>query len=244
MKPKHARFYLIMTILLLVVVLLGFGKPFFLRAFFDQPIHLVTLPSSVYVHGGIMTLWFMMLVVQSALVNVRNVKLHKNLGWGLLVLSLLVIISGLVVNAGVFPRLIALGVLDPNNENLIRMAASLWTYDIIVLIPFSIMIGIAVLQRNNIIVHRSMMLGASMLLTNPAIFRMTGWMFPDFAMGSAILIYLLFPLMLLGYDWLRYKKFPLYAFIGLLAIVVVSLLMILLPATNFWMELFLKTINL
>ncbi|HMP30565.1 MAG TPA: hypothetical protein PKD85_13250, partial [Saprospiraceae bacterium] len=132
MKPKHSRFYLNITILLLVVVLLGFGKPFFLRAFFDQPTHLVTLPSSVYVHGGIMSLWYIMLVVQSALVNVKNVKLHKNIGWSLIVLALFIIISGLVVNAGVFPRLIALGVLDPKNESLIRMAASLWTYDIIV----------------------------------------------------------------------------------------------------------------
>jgi len=37
MKQPQSRFYLIITILMLLAVLLGFGQSFFLRPFFNQP---------------------------------------------------------------------------------------------------------------------------------------------------------------------------------------------------------------
>jgi len=243
MKPQHTRFYLLLSILILLMVLLGFGHSFFLRAFVEQPYFLKELPTVVYLHGIVMTIWFVMIVVQSALVNVKQVKLHMTLGWGLVALAALVIITGLIVNAGVFARWLALGFLDPANEEMMLMAASFWTYDQTVLVPFGLMVATAVYKRKHVVIHRSMMLGASMLLLNPAIFRMTGWMFPGFVMPSAMLIYLLFPVMLLVHDWVRYKKFPLYPFIVLLAIVVIAFLMIWLPTTDFGMNMFKQSIN-
>lgn len=241
---NHSRFYLLITSLLLLVVILGFGKTFFLRPFFDQPVFLKELPAIVYIHGGIMTIWYVMLVVQSALVNVNNIKLHRTLGWGLVGTAVLIIVSGLMVNAGVFPRLIALGVLDPKNDGLMRMAASLWTYDQVALVPFGLMVATAILKRKDMVIHRSMMLGASMLLLHPALFRMAGWMFPGFAMPSATLIYFLFPILLIVYDWRKQKKFPVYPFIVLLSVVLVTVLIIWLPSKTYWMDLFKNSINI
>lgn len=244
MKNRHSQFYLIITILIFLVVLLGFGKTFFLRPYFDQPNFLEELPVIVYIHGGIMTIWYIMLVIQSALVNVKNFKLHQNLGWGLIGIAILVIVSGLMVNSDVFPRWKALGIIDPTNEGMMRMFAFFWTFDMIAFVPFGLMVATAVVKRKNIALHRSMMLGASMLLLNPAIFRMTGWMFPGFVMPSATLLYLLFPIALILHDWVKFKKFPIYPFIAFLAIVVVTFLVIWLPSTDYWMNLFLKTLKL
>jgi hypothetical protein len=244
MKNSHSPFYLIITILMLLVVFLGFGQSFFLRPLFEQPVFLKKMPAVVYVHGAIMTIWYVLLVVQSALVNVKKVKLHMTLGWGLVVCAGLIIISGLIVNAGVFPRWLALGMVDPNNEGMMSMFAFFWTYDQLAFLPFGLMVATAVYQRKNIALHRSMMLGASMLLLNPALFRMTGWMFPGFVMPSATLLYLLFPILLIAHDWHKHKKFPIYPFIGFLAIAVVTFLVIWLPSTSYWMEVFKKSINL
>lgn len=244
MKPKHARFYLIITILSLLMVLLGFGKSFFLRPFFDQPAFLKDLPAAVYIHGALMTIWYIMLVAQSALVNAKKVKLHMTLGWGLVAVACLLIISGLIVNAGAFPRFIAVGFLEVANERMMRMAASFWTYDQTVFVPFGLMIATAVFKRKNIIIHRSMMLGASMLMLNPAIIRIAGWMFPGFALPAGTLIYLLFPISLIVHDWGRYKKFPLYPFIAFVAIIVITFLMIWFPSTDYGMDLFKKSINI
>jgi len=82
MKTQHSRFYLIITLLLLSVVLLGFGPRFFLRPFFEQPRHLQMehLPIKFMLHGVLMTLWYVLLVTQSALVNTKNIHFHKRMG--------------------------------------------------------------------------------------------------------------------------------------------------------------------
>jgi len=243
MKPQPTRFYLIITILMLVMVFLGFAHSFFLRPFIDQPFFLKELPFMVYLHGGVMTLWYVMMVVQSALVKVKKVKLHMTMGWGLVAIASLVIISGLIVNAGVFPRWLAIGFLDPANEGMMMMAAGFWTYDQTALVPFGLMVAIAVYQRKNLVIHRSMMLGAAMVLMNPAIFRMTGWLFPNFVLPSATLIYLLLPISLLAHDWVRYKRFPVYPFFVLMAVFILAFLMVWLPSTDFGMDLFKQSVN-
>jgi hypothetical protein len=106
------------------------------------------------------------------------------------------------------------------------------------------MVATAVLKRKDMVCHRSMMLGASMLLVNPALFRMTGWMFPGFAMPIATLLYLLFPISLITYDWSKQKKFPIYPFIVFLSVVVIVFFMIWLPSTDYWMDLFKNSINI
>ncbi|MCC5927654.1 MAG: hypothetical protein JJU28_00260 [Cyclobacteriaceae bacterium] len=244
MTTHHSRFYLLITILSLVMVLLGFGHSFFLRSFIEQPFFLKDLPVVVYLHGGVMTIWYVMMVAQSALINVKKVKLHMAMGWGLVAIASFVIISGLIVNAGVFPRWLALGFLNPANEGMMRMAAGFWTYDQTALIPFGLMVATAVYNRKNMVIHRSMILGASILLLNPAIFRMTGWMFPSFVLPSATIIYLLFPISLMAHDWVRHKKFPVYPFIVLMAVIALAFLMIWLPSTDFGMNLFKQSIRL
>jgi hypothetical protein len=242
MKTQRTRFYLIITILLLLLVLLGFGPRFFLRAFFDQPRHLQMdqLPFYLLFHGVLMTLWYVLLVVQSALVNTKNIKLHKRLGWGLGVSAILAVIFAIPVMMGFAPRMQALGFLDINKTERLWLQRVMWTNDLLALITFTGMVIIGFLNRNNKLLHRTMMLFASMAFTGPATGRMFEWMAPTLFMEGTVLVFVLFPLSVVIHDWVKEKKLPKYPAWGFLVLILMISLTFLLPSTGFWEALFLS----
>jgi len=245
MKNQGSRFYLLITTLLLLVVLLGFGPRFFLRPFFEQPRHLQMeqLPIQFMLHGILMTLWYVLLVVQSALVNSRNVHLHMRLGWGLGVIAVLAVISAIPVMMGFAPRMVELGFLDVQNPDRVWFQSLQWTNDIFALITFSAMVCIGFLFRTNKALHRTMMLFASMAFTGPATGRLMEWTAPSFFIEGTVTVYILFPLSVLIYDWVSGKKFPFYALAGFLALTLAMILTFALPNTEFWTKIFLNHLN-
>ena len=106
------RFFLAMSIVLLVIVLTGFAPTLYLRAFFDVP----PIPAWVYLHGAILTGWFVLLCLQSSLAVTGRIGTHRRLGVAGAVLGGAVIAANLGVLAGIGPRLrVALtsGEFDP-----------------------------------------------------------------------------------------------------------------------------------
>jgi uncharacterized membrane protein YozB (DUF420 family) len=244
MKTHHSRFYLLITILLLLVVLLGFGPRFYLRPFFDQPRHLQmeALPIKFILHGLLMTLWYVLLVVQSALVNTKNIQIHKRMGWGLGVIAILAVISAIPVMMGFAPRMVDLGFLDVNNAGRVWFQNIQWTNDIFALITFSIMVCIGFINRNNKDLHRTMMLFASMSFTGPATGRLMEWLAPSLFIEGAVVVFVLFPLSVIVHDWVTNRKIPKYAIGGFIALLLLMVLTFTLPNTEFWKELFLSHI--
>ncbi|MGY6523085.1 MAG: hypothetical protein ACXIUD_15235 [Mongoliitalea sp.] len=242
MKPHHTRFYLIIIILLLLVVLLGFGPRFYLRPFFEQPRHLKmdTLPIKFMLHGILMTLWYVLLVVQSALVNTKNIQLHKRLGWGLGVIAILAVISAIPVMMGFAPRMVELGFLNVDNPDRVWFQNIQWTNDIFALITFSIMVTIGFLNRTNKGLHRTMMLFASMAFTGPATGRLMEWSSPSLFIEGTVTVYFMFPVAVLIHDWFKARKIPVYTLWGFLALTLSMILTFALPSTEFWKELFLR----
>lgn len=242
MKQPQSRFYLIITILLLLLVLLGFGPRFYLRPLFDQPRHLQMeqLPLYLILHGILMSLWYVMLVVQSALVNTKNIKLHMRLGVGLGGIALLAVIFAIPVMMGFAPRMMSLGFLDVDDTERIWLQNVMWTNDVLALITFSGMVSIGFYNRKNKALHRTMMLFASMAFTGPATGRMLEWMAPSLFMEGTVLLFVLFPTSVFVHDWVREKKFPKYPFWGLAVLILMIVLTFLLPATGFWTALFIN----
>lgn len=241
MKKNHSRFYLIITILLFMVVLLGFGRTFFLRPFFPQPAHLSmeSLPTGIFIHGILMTLWYVLLITQSALVNVKRVQLHMKLGWALAAVAVLLVVFAIPVMMGFAPRLVELGFISLDNPGAVQFQNMLWTNDLSSILVFGTLITIGMLNRKNIALHRTMMLFGSMAFTAPASFRMLQWVLPQYAMPGMMLLFVLFPLSVGVHDWIRAKKFPWYPFWGFLALLVVILATFQLPTTEFWTNVFL-----
>lgn len=91
--PRRSRFFLVASIVMLVVVLLGFGPTFYLKPLFP-PSRPPPAPW-VYLHGAVMTAWQLLFVVQTSLVAAHRTDLHRRLGIAGAILAALVVGTGL-----------------------------------------------------------------------------------------------------------------------------------------------------
>jgi hypothetical protein len=79
---------------LLAGLLVGFAKTFFLRSQFNVP----PMPSYLYVHGLVLTTWFVLVLAQTCLVAAHRTDLHRRLGLAAVADAVLIIpISAFVV---------------------------------------------------------------------------------------------------------------------------------------------------
>src|SRR4051812_48182095 len=92
---RRISFFFLAHLALLAVVLVGFSPTFYLRAFFHVP----GIPSVLYVHGAVLTVWFLFTVVQAWLIRGQRIRLHRRLGYAAAAYAALVIVLGLVANA-------------------------------------------------------------------------------------------------------------------------------------------------
>ena len=76
-RLRDRRFYLFVTILTAAMVFAGFARTFFLNGFFAK----LHLPSLFIVHGIVFSSWLVLLVTQSALVSVKQIRIHQKLGY-------------------------------------------------------------------------------------------------------------------------------------------------------------------
>lgn len=90
-RRGRTRLYRMAALLALAIVLIGFSRTFFLKFLFEAPPPLSMLTIA---HGSIMTAWFVLFIVQAQLVAAGNVRLHRRLGAGGVVLAALVLVSG------------------------------------------------------------------------------------------------------------------------------------------------------
>src|SRR6187200_2533771 len=78
---------------LIVLVFLGFAPTYYLR-----PVSAGPIPAYLHVHGAAMTAWFLLLLVQTALIAARRRGAHRRLGIaGACVAVVIVVLNPLVV---------------------------------------------------------------------------------------------------------------------------------------------------
>lgn len=144
--------------LLLAGVLTGFAKTFFLRSQFGlQP-----MPSYLYVHGAVLTTWFVLVVVQALLVARYRIGLHRRLGVAAVAVAALIIpISAFVVvraaqRANEITPLLRLEVVG----------------DILTLIWFAAFVAAGVYFRRRPAVHKRLMVASCFTIYGPVFARM------------------------------------------------------------------------
>ena len=104
-RTDSRLFHAVMSGALLLIVLLGFGRSLFLRPFMELP----TLPAAVWIHGGILTAWYVGAFAQSSLVSAGRTDLHRLLGWWVAGIGAAVIVIGTTVTLAFVGRRAALG---------------------------------------------------------------------------------------------------------------------------------------
>jgi hypothetical protein len=163
-----SRFYAGMAVLLLVLVLLGFGRTLYLRAFFDvRPIG-----AWVWVHGILLTAWFVGVVLQTALVAARRTDVHRRAGWLLTVLAVAVVATSVWITLGTLPAMLASGF---ESSVALALAPRIAWGNYASALVFALLVGAAVVLRRQTQAHKRLMLLASIAIITPALARILQW---------------------------------------------------------------------
>jgi hypothetical protein len=158
-NPKADRiFFSTMVLLLWATVLYGFAKTYFLAGMVEAP-----LPNRlIHVHGAIMTLWMVLLFVQTALISARKVKWHMTLGvFGFCVALAMVVIGPLAATNSLRRGTSVLG-LDAKTFYVIPISA---------IFIFGVLAFFAYRYRRQPAMHKRLILIATIGLIDAAVGR-------------------------------------------------------------------------
>ncbi len=156
-----------MAIGLAIFIVLGFLQ-FALRGFVDP----VAAPFWVHLHGALMLSWLALLIVQPTLVSRDNLALHRKLGWAGAALAILITCLGIFTGIAS----LALNRFPPFFTPPYFLA--LTTVESLV---FGLLVWTAVRRRHTTAWHRRLMIGATIVILEPALGRilpmplMIGW---------------------------------------------------------------------
>jgi FtsH-binding integral membrane protein len=158
-NPKADRvFFSTMVLLLWAAVLYGFARTYFLAGMVTAP-----LPNKlIHIHGAIMTLWMVVLFVQTALISARRVKWHMNLGLFGFALALAMVVIGPIAATDSLRRGSAPLGLDAKTFYIIPLSA---------ILVFGVLAFFAYWMRRQPAAHKRLILIASIGLIDAAVGR-------------------------------------------------------------------------
>jgi len=157
-KAGERRLYTAGALLAAVLAFGGFARTYYLKGAFDTP----ALSPVLHAHGLLMSLWFVLFVVQARLVAAGRADLHRKLGVaGVLVAILIVPLGASVAIDG------ARGGLSPGLPPLVFLAVPLG-----MLVVFATLVGAAIALRRRSDWHKRLMLLATLSLLTPALARL------------------------------------------------------------------------
>jgi len=158
-KPLIGRsFHLSLMVFISALVLYGFSHTVDADVFHpEQP-----QPLILYIHAMVFTIWLFLLVLQTALVTVRNPQLHRRLGWLGLGFGVLMLIVGTAT----------ILVMGKIRVERLGPEAGMFIYRPIEdILFFGTAFGLAIYWRKRPDLHRRLIVLAACALTPPAIAR-------------------------------------------------------------------------
>jgi hypothetical protein len=175
-------FFFWSSIVLLSFLLIGFAPTLYLRAFFDVP----PIPAYLYVHGGVLTAWFIWFVVQTAMVRAGRTALHRRFGVVGAIIAAAVVVAGPMATMGFVARLRAHGIdwdtdmsavpeLGIEGVPMVRFAADVFWGNFLGITVFAGLVVAAILLRRKPHAHKRLMLLASIASIGPALARISRW---------------------------------------------------------------------
>ncbi len=222
------RFFLAMSGLLLLILLVGFSRTLYLRLFFEVP----PIPAYLHVHGATVTAWFIWLIVQASLVNVNRVNVHRRIGMLGAVIGAAVIPAGLMATLQFVPRLPEMGFDFEQASWFITWIV--WA-NLHMLLGFVAFLATALILRRRTDIHKRLMLLATISLMPPPLARIAqnlGYMLEqETIFVTAIWLLLLVPILV--YDLVTAKRVHPATAIGGLCFLLVVFGPILIAGTDF-----------
>jgi hypothetical protein len=154
-----ARFFPVVLGVLLAGVFVGFAKTFFLRSQFSVP----PIPEYLYVHGVMLTTWFVLVFTQTCLVAAHRTALHRRLG----IMAALVAASLIPINMYVVAHAArrAHGPITP----LLRLEV---VGDLLTIVTFAGLVATGLYFRRRPDVHKRLMVASCFVFYGPVFARL------------------------------------------------------------------------
>ncbi len=152
-RGASGSFFVWIAGLLLLINLIGFSSTYFLKEFLGTP----ELPLRTHIHGGIFTSWFVLFLVQTALISRRNFKIHRRVGIVGSMLAIAMVISGLIM---IYEG--AMVYHDPDSGVTLEMTATFVWANLVLLSAFAIFVTLGISLRRRPEAHKRLMLLASL----------------------------------------------------------------------------------
>lgn len=152
------KFYFNMGLLLLSLVIIGFGSVMIITGRTPDD-----FPIVFHLHGAAYIAWFLLFIVQAKLIGQSNYDLHKKLGYSSLAILAAMLVTGFLVAASSYARGTS-PVPDTTIQNFLA-------FPMIDLMGLTIFYILGVLNRKNALFHKHAMLITSIAIMDPAIAR-------------------------------------------------------------------------
>lgn len=230
MKPDRF-FYTAAGAIFLVLIVIGFQQYIFHGRHFDGTAIAPVMLAIVVAHSSAIFAWFVMFFVQALLISTHNRRVHMTLGWGVVGIAALIVVTGPLVatrSMQVDPTQV---IFDwPGPQFLLVM------YTEIAL--FAVFVTLGVLARKRPRIHRPMMLMASLAIVSGATARIAqvnsiyGFHHWVATFGPVVTLGLL----LLVVRWGLTRSFDRPFAAGLAVLTVATLIAGRLAMTNVWVD--------
>jgi uncharacterized membrane protein YozB (DUF420 family) len=152
-----------MGLVILAIVVVGFGPSFFVRGIVAPYNPVLPLTPLIIVHAAVFSAWVLLFITQTALIRKGQVRWHQRLGVFGLLLAAAMFVLGIEVGA----QQVMLGRTPPGVHPLEWFAFPL--LDICV---FVVLVGAGFAMRRDAQTHKRLMLFATILLLQAAIGRL------------------------------------------------------------------------
>ncbi len=156
------RFYPLIAIALVVFIVIGFSRTYYLRFLFDLP----PLQAVMQLHAVVFTAWLALFVAQTQLVAARRVDLHRNLGVAGVFLAAVVVVTGVLAMfaAAATPRVNLLG----------QPAGPASIVPLVSVLQFAVLVTAGLALRRRAALHKRLMLLAMISVLGPPTARLIG----------------------------------------------------------------------
>jgi hypothetical protein len=177
MTPRpHRWLFVTLAFVMLAIVVVAFIPTLYLRTSLpisDTMLGHRTMPVHLFVHGAILTAWFVLFVVQTWLVASGNTRLHRRLGIVAALNAIAVVASSAYTIVQLTPRAFAAiqasGAPPDRIERVFEQAiVPIVVGDSVSLLVFVLLVGAAIYWRNRPATHKRLMLLASVMILGPA----------------------------------------------------------------------------
>jgi hypothetical protein len=225
-RRSENRFFSGMTVVILLAVVLGFARTYFLRGLLPLPTPApLGLTPLIHFHGLLFTGWVFLLLIQARLVATRRIDIHRRLGVAAAVLAALMVAVGTLVAIEAVVRGIGPFGMDPRGFLIVPLVA---------LGLFAVFVVMGIWARRDPQRHKRLMLLATIALLPPAIAR---WVLPlGFAPPVVLVVASLFLVPLVVWDLKTRRRLHPVTLWGGLLLVVSGPLRLALAHTEAWLS--------